>query len=523
MTTAKNVMVIPARRRLGNTVQAEERPKLRVAAYCRVSTDSDEQATSYEAQVEHYTAFIKQNSEWEFAGIFADDGISGTNTKKREEFNRMIGECMAGNIDLIVTKSISRFARNTLDCLKYIRELKEKNIPVFFEKENINTMDSKGEVLLTIMASLAQQESQSLSQNVKLGLQYRYQNGEVQVNHNRFLGYTKDEDGHLIIEPVEAEVVKRIYREYLEGASLLQICRSLKADSILTAANKPHWRPETVKKILQNEKYIGDALLQKTYTVDFLTKKRVKNNGIVPQYYVENSHEAIIPRDLYMQVQEEMVRRANLHSGANRKKRVYSSRYALSSHVYCPKCGDIYRRVHWNNRGYKSIVWRCVSRLEEKGSECTAPTINEETLQTAVVKAINELLANKEPFLQALQKNIATILNEENDNATNDIDSKLEELQQQLLIQAKSKNDYEDVADEIYHLRELKQNALVENAEREGKRQRIAEMTDFFNEQSCELEEYDEQLVRRLIEKVTVFHDKFAVEFKSGVEIDVEG
>lgn len=523
MTTAKNVMVIPARRRLGNTVQAEERPKLRVAAYCRVSTDSDEQATSYEAQVEHYTAFIKQNSEWEFAGIFADDGISGTNTKKREEFNRMIGECMAGNIDLIVTKSISRFARNTLDCLKYIRELKEKNIPVFFEKENINTMDSKGEVLLTIMASLAQQESQSLSQNVKLGLQYRYQNGEVQVNHNRFLGYTKDEDGHLIIEPVEAEVVKRIYREYLEGASLLQICRSLKADSILTAANKPHWRPETVKKILQNEKYIGDALLQKTYTVDFLTKKRVKNNGIVPQYYVENSHEAIIPRDLYMQVQEEMVRRANLRGGKGGKKRVYSSKYALSSIVYCGQCGDIYRRVHWNNRGYKSIVWRCVSRLEEKGSECTAPTINEETLQTAVVKAINELLANKEPFLQALQKNIATILNEENDNATNDIDSKLEELQQQLLIQAKSKNDYEDVADEIYHLRELKQNALVENAEREGKRQRIAEMTDFFNEQSCELEEYDEQLVRRLIEKVTVFHDKFAVEFKSGVEIDVEG
>lgn len=522
MTTAKNVMVIPARRRLGNTVQAEERPKLRVAAYCRVSTDSDEQATSYEAQVEHYTAFIKQNSEWEFAGIFADDGISGTNTKKREEFNRMIGECMAGNIDLIVTKSISRFARNTLDCLKYIRELKEKNIPVFFEKENINTMDSKGEVLLTIMASLAQQESQSLSQNVKLGLQYRYQNGEVQVNHNRFLGYTKDEDGHLIIEPVEAEVVKRIYREYLEGASLLQICRSLKADSILTAANKPHWRPETVKKILQNEKYIGDALLQKTYTVDFLTKKRVKNNGIVPQYYVENSHEPIIPRELFMQVQEEMVRRANLRGGKDGKKRVYSSKYALSSIVYCGQCGDIYRRVHWNNRGYKSIVWRCVSRLEEKGSECTAPTINEETLQTAVVKAINELLANKEPFLQALQKNIATILNEENDNATNDIDSKLEELQQQLLIQAKSKNDYEDVADEIYHLRELKQNALVENAEREGKRQRIAEMTDFFNEQSCELEEYDEQLVRRLIEKVTVFHDKFAVEFKSGVEIDVE-
>ena len=225
---------------------------------------------------------------------------------------------------------------------KYIRELKEKNIPVFFEKENINTMDSKGEVLLTIMASLAQQESQSLSQNIKLGLQYRYQNGEVQVNHNRFLGYTKDEDGHLIIEPTEAEVVKRIYREYLEGSSLLQIGRGLEADGILTAAGKAKWRPETLRKILQNEKYIGDALLQKTYTVDFLNKKRVQNNGIAPQYYVENSHPPIIPRDFYMQVQEEMVRRANLYSGEKRKKRVYSSKYALSSIVYCPKCGDIY-------------------------------------------------------------------------------------------------------------------------------------------------------------------------------------
>lgn len=383
-------------------------------------------------------------------------------------------------------------------------------------------MDSKGEVLLTIMASLAQQESQSLSQNVKLGIQYRYQQGEVQVNHKRFLGYTKDENKQLVIDPEGAKVVKRIYREYLEGASLLQIARGLEADGILTAAGKAKWRPETLKKILQNEKYIGDALLQKTYTVDFLSKKRVKNNGIVPQYYVENSHEPIIPRELFMQVQEEMVRRANIRGGKGGKKRVYSSKYALSSIVYCGQCGDIYRRVHWNNRGYKSIVWRCVSRLEEKGSECTAPTINEETLQAAVVKAINELLTNKEPFLSTLQKNIATVLNEENDNTTDDIDRRLEELQQQLLIQAKSKNDYEDVADEIYRLRELKQNALVENADREGKRQRIAEMTDFLNKQSRELEEYDEQLVRRLIEKVTIYEAKLTVEFKSGIEIDEE-
>src|SRR5574344_515554 len=219
-----NVMVIPARRQVGNTArQQEEKPKLRVAAYCRVSTDSDEQATSYEAQVEHYTYYIRKNPEWEFAGIVADDGISGTNTKKREEFNRMIDEAMAGKIDMIVTKSISRFARNTLDCLKYIRQLKDKNIAVFFEKENINTMDSKGEIMLTIMASLAQQESQSLSQNVKLGIQYRYQQGKVKINCNHFLGYTKGPDGNLVIVPEEAEIIKRIYREYLEGYSMDKI------------------------------------------------------------------------------------------------------------------------------------------------------------------------------------------------------------------------------------------------------------------------------------------------------------
>ena len=225
-----NVTVIPARYHAVSQEKDEGKPKLRVAAYCRVSTDSEEQATSYEAQIEHYTEYIQKNPEWELAGIFADEGLSGTNTRKRGEFNRMIEECMAGKINMVITKSISRFARNTLDCLKYIRQLKDRNIPVFFEKENINTMDSKGEVLLTIMASLAQQESQSLSQNVKLGLQYRYQQGLVQVNHNRFLGYTKDEEGQLIIEPEEAEVVKRIYREYLEGASLAQIGKSLEAD-----------------------------------------------------------------------------------------------------------------------------------------------------------------------------------------------------------------------------------------------------------------------------------------------------
>ncbi len=522
MELNKNITVIPARKRVGNTVTAETKPKLRVAAYCRVSTDSEEQASSYEVQVEHYTQFIEKNPEWELAGIFADDGISGTNTKKREEFNRMIEACMAGHIDMIITKSISRFARNTLDCLKYIRKLKEKNIPVFFEKENINTMDSKGEVLLTIMASLAQQESQSLSQNIKLGLQYRYQNGEVQVNHNRFLGYTKDEDGHLIIEPTEAEVVKRIYREYLEGSSLLQIGRGLEADGILTAAGKAKWRPETLRKILQNEKYIGDALLQKTYTVDFLNKKRVQNNGIVPQYYVENSHPPIIPRDLYMQVQEEMVRRANLHSGEKRKKRVYSSKYALSSIVYCPKCGDIYRRIAWNNRGKHSTVWRCCTRVEHGPTACDAPTIQESKLQAAVIKAINLTLGDRESMMATLQENVEAVIRQEDEISSEGIEAKLLELQKELLKLTNSKKDYNSVADEIDRLRELKQNALVESAEREGLKQRIRQMREFLEQQSTEVTEYDELLVRRLIEKVTVYDDRFEVEFKSGAKVRIK-
>ncbi|MBK5262016.1 MAG: recombinase family protein [Peptostreptococcaceae bacterium] len=518
---ARNITVIPARTRIGNTISEAQRPKLRVVAYCRVSTDSDEQATSYATQIEHYTELINKNTEWELGGIYADDGISGTNTKKREKFNLMIDECMAGHIDMIVTKSISRFARNTLDCLKYIRQLKDKNIPVYFEKESINTMDAKGEVLLTIMASLAQQESQSLSQNVKLGLQYRYQQGIVQINHNRFLGYTKDDKGHLIIEPEGAEVVKRIYREYLQGSSLIEIARGLMASNILTSAGKEKWRPETIKKMLQNEKYIGDALLQKTYTVDFLTKKRVKNDGIVPQYYVENNHEAIIPRDLYMQVQEEMERRRNIHSGKSGKKRVYSSKYALSTIVVCGHCGDIFRRIHWNNHGCKSIVWRCASRLDKTEVDCSARTIGEEYLKNAVVQAVNKVFESKTQFIDVLNRNSVVVMSQGNSCEVELANQKLEQLQKELLKLANNNQDYSILANELYRLRDEKEAALAKNAGFESQKQRIAEMTKFLKEQKDTIQEYDEQIVRKLIEKITVHDEKVTVAFKSGMEIDM--
>lgn len=273
---------------------------------------------------------------------------------------------------------------------------------------------------------------------------------------------------------------------------------------------------------MANEKYIGDALLQKTYTVDFLSKKRVKNNGIVPQYYAEGSHEAIIPRDLYMQVQEEMVRRANLHSGSDRKKRVYSSKYALSSIVYCPKCGDIYRRIAWNNRGKHSTVWRCCTRVEHGPKACDAPTIQESDLQDAVAKAINEILGVREIFLPLLEENIEAVIGCGVDDEIAEIDRRLAEQQKELLKLANAKKDYSKVADEIDRLREERQDILMREAVRDGKRQRIEEMKAFLHKQADTPLEYDEQLVRRLIEKVTVYENKAVVEFKSGLETDVE-
>lgn len=519
------VICIPAKRRVGNiTGSGEEKQKLRVAAYCRVSTDSDEQATSYEMQVEHYTDYISKQPDWQLAGIFADDGISGTNTKKREEFNRMIAECMDGKIDMVITKSISRFARNTLDCLKYIQQLKTKNVPVFFEKENINTMDAKGEVLLTIMASLAQQESESLSKNVKLGLQFRYQNGKVQVNHNHFLGYTKDEKGNLIVEPEEAKVIRRIYREFLEGRSLLNIARGLMADGILTGGRKKKWSADGIRMILGNEKYMGDALLQKTYTVDVLTKRRVVNNGIVPQYYVEDNHEAIIPREVFMQVQDELHRRANLQAGGNGRKRIYSSKYALSSRVYCGCCGDLFQRVTYKGRVKKYISWKCATRQESGARDCKAEMISEERLQNTVIRAINKVLGGKRDVLDKLRKNVSDVIIGEDGETEEAIDDRIQLLKSNLVKAVGNREKISNLSAQVDELRAKKQQLFGKNVKLEAVKQRanISVMEDFIQRQVTRITEFDETLVRRLIEKITIYDDKFVFVFKSGLKLDLK-
>ena len=385
-------------------------------------------------------------------------------------------------------------------------------------------MDAKGEVLITIMASLAQQESQSLSQNVKLGLQYRYQQGKVQVNYNRFLGYTKDKDGHLVIDPEQAEIVKRIYREYLEGSSMDKIAAGLMADGILTGAGKEKWHTSTINKILRNEKYMGDALLQKTYTTDFLTKKRIKNNGTVPQYYVEGDHEAIIPKDLFMQVQAELVRRRVVHVSPTGKKRSFSCNHCFSQMVVCGECGELYRRVHWNNHGCKSIVWRCISRLEPSRAamNCISRTVKEDLLQEVTVKAFNRILTDSDGFLRQMQENIAKAIMAADTMSPDGIQARLDELQKELIKKANNKQDYDAIADEIFTLRGQKSQAEADTRSREETRKRIAELQDFIAGQETDITEFDEALVKKLIDKINVFADHFTVEFKSGIIIEIE-
>lgn len=350
----------------------------RVAAYARVSTSSEEQLTSYEAQVDYYTRFIQSKPEWEFVRVYTDEGISAVNTKKREGFNQMVRDALDGKIDLIVTKSVSRFARNTVDSLVTVRKLKEKGVEVYFEKENIYTLDSKGELLITIMSSLAQEESRSISENVTWGQRKRFADGKVSLPYSHFLGYRKGDNGLPEIVPEEAETVRWIYSLFLSGKTTGSIASLLTREGIPTPAGKKKWAASTVESILKNEKYKGDALLQKAFTVDFLTKKQKKNEGEVPQYYVENSHPAIIDPAEWKLVQRELERRKAIG-------RSYSGNSIFSSRLVCGDCGGYFGSKVWHSTDkYRRTIWRCNSKFtgEEK---CQTPHLTEEEIDQGSV------------------------------------------------------------------------------------------------------------------------------------------
>lgn len=317
--------------------------------------------------------------------------------------------------------------------------------------------------------------------------------------------------------------MKRIYREYLEGSSMDKIAAGLEADGILTGAGKTKWHTSTINKILRNEKYMGDALLQKTYTTDFLTKKRIKNNGTVPQYYVEDDHPAIIPKDLFMQVQEELVRRRTVHKSPSGRKRTYSCNHCFAQIIVCGECGELYRRVHWNNHGCKSIVWRCISRLEPTAADmnCTNRTVNDTVLEEVTVKALNQILSSRKVFLKQLQENIARAVVTTDTLSPDGIQARLEELQKDLVKAVGDQKNYDALTDEILRLQQMKKDSEVDDHRRTETMNRIKELQDFIAGQDTAITEFDEADVRKLIQKITVYEDRFTVEFKSGISVDI--
>ncbi len=525
------VVIIPAK----SQEEIKQTKRLRVAAYCRVSTDEDEQINSYKAQIEYYTDKINKNPEWQMAGIFADEGISGTQAKKRPEFLKMIRQCRQGKIDLILTKSFSRFARNTVDSVDYIRELRALGIGVVSEKENMNTLNEDSEMLITILSCFAQAESESISKNVSWGVRQSFKNGKVPIKYSTLLGYKKGENGLPEIIPDEAEIVKKIYRSYLDGMSLRQIADTLNSRGIKTKHKNTAWTPETVKGILKNEKYSGDAILQKTYVTDCITKKTRKNNGELPMYIVKNHHDPIISRNDFNRVQEEMARRSAKRNIAEKLTKTeqgkYSAKYALSELLICGECGTHYRRVTWTAKGFKEIKWRCINRIQYGKKKChDSPTIDEQPLQKAIVETINEFCEVKDDVATVLREGVGEVLDLNLNGSVQAAQQRIDELTHNIdeLIKlatvpesaASAMIDIEKFSEEMKTLREFIETEKAKQAAKKQSSDEFNAVLEQLEKTNFTMTEYDDVVVRQLIEKVTVIDKKtITVTFKGGFEI----
>ncbi len=525
------VIIIPPK---PEAAQASKR-QLRVAAYCRVSTDDEEQLTSYEAQKNYYTDKIMTNKEWTMAGIFADEGITGTSARKRPEFLRMIRQCKQGKIDIILTKSISRFARNTVDCLNYIRALKELGIAVIFEKENINTLEADSEILITMLGAFAQSESESISSNVRWGKRQAMKEGKATIQYKYLYGYRKGADGKPEIIPEQAEVVRRIYDLFLSGTSIRDIKEYLEQNNIRNVDGEVKWARNAINSILTNEKYCGDVLLQKTYIDDCINKKVKKNTGQLPMYLVQNHHEGIISREIFDAAQAELARRnagkspskKNAPTGRSR----YSSKYALTDGLYCGECGTRYQRCTWRNHdGSKRIVWRCVSRVDYGHKYChNSPTLDEVPLQNAILAAINKSASEKSNIVyllnSAMEKELAPISGQA--LSISDIEHRLEELKAEfdkLLVKAANIEDQSALNDrfrsvlqeqtELKLKRDELQNALINN---DALSLRMTACKQALDTVPATITDWDEALIRQVVDSVRVDVDgTISVTLKSG-------
>ena len=535
--TTPTVIFIPAK---PEVVRASKR-QLRVAAYCRVSTDDEEQLTSYEAQKNYYTDKIMTNKEWTMAGIFADEGITGTSARKRPEFLRMIRQCKQGKIDIVLTKSISRFARNTVDCLNYVRALKELGIAVIFEKENMNTLEIDSEILITMLGAFAQSESESISANVRWGIRQAMKEGKATIQYKYLYGYRKGDDGKPEIIPDQAEVVRKIYDLFLSGTPVRGIQEYLNANSVPNINGESKWARSAIDSILTNEKYCGDVLLQKTYIDDCINKKVKKNTGQLPMYLVQNHHEGIISRETFDAAQAELARRSagkspskkNAPTGRSR----YSSKYALSDRLYCGECGTRYQRCTWRNRdGSKRIVWRCVSRVDYGSKYChNSPTLDEEPLHRTILAAINSTVKGKDSIIynlkSAMEKELAPVAGQQ--LSLSEIDSQLEQLNtvfSKALAEASESGDQAAYSDRF---REIMQKQTALKAQRDEIQRMLAESgkaTAHIEQcrQAAEttpsaITEWDETLIRQVVESVTVETcNEVIVALKSGASIHQE-
>lgn len=524
----RKVTQIPATINKFTAKPVDSKKRRKVAGYARVSTDHDDQTTSYAAQVDYYTNYIKSRDDWEFAGLYSDEGITATNTKHREGFNTMIADALAGKIDLIITKSVSRFARNTVDSLSTIRKLKEKNIECYFEKENIWTFDSKGELLLTIMSSLAQEESRSISENVTWGHRKRFADGKVSLAYSRFLGYDKGPDGKLVINEEQAQTVKLIYKLFLDGLTMHSIANELTKRKLKTPGGKEKWNQSTVKSILTNEKYKGDALLQKSYTVDFLTKKVKTNEGEVPQYYVENNHPAIIEPELFDLVQSEIQRR-------NKGKARYSGVSIFSSKVECAECGGWYGSKVWHsNDKYRRIIYQCNNKFRNK-TKCSTPHLTEFEIKDYFVKAVNKLITEKDEILENLEmiRNMLcdkTDLIKRKESLEEEINITVEMTQSLVSENARIAQNQDEYAQkynsfvERYEKQKEEYDAICAAiSENDSKYEQLGRFITILKGQKDLIDEFDEALWSGLTEKIVVkSKEEVTIIFKDGTEIKVK-
>ena len=514
--------------------------KLRVAAYCRVSTELEQQQSSYDIQIEYYTRHIMQNPNWIFAGVFADDGRSATNTFRRDDFNQLMNQCMKGKVDMVITKSISRFARNTVDCISWVRKLREKNVAVYFEKENLNTLDDSTEMILTILSSQAQEESRAISTNVKWGYARKFEKGES--TRQRSYGFRKAPTGEMCIVEEEAAVIRNMARWFLDGDSLERIKHRLEDAGIETTTGKRTWSTGTIYNILTNEKIMGDVLLQKTFTADYLTKRRVKNSGQQKQYYVKNHHEAIIPKAVYYKIQEEIARRSSLKKAGTRKGKtaqgVYSSKYALTGIMVCNECGAHYRRTTWAKNGKKVIVWRCINRLEHGTKRChESPTLKEEVIQEAIMGKLHSLSIDQEEenFLNGVKEDILRAAKVVGGACTEEeIDKTIEELRDQLMdyvgMAAREHGGENWYSDRMRKLG-LQISELKKRRESIREQEKIRDEYEHLDQEISRIlgetggtsgAEFDNIFIRQIVREIRVVsNDRLQIQLRTGMMLDV--